>query len=397
MKPRTVSLAGAAALIVAACAAPAAERPAPAAPVADASADCRISQTGLREQLATAVARTEPSSDDTRVANLTLAVYGICGRYWYDPGVVDLPPGALDQATGLAERGTTFAPTSTDAAETFAKATALADAASSPRRARAACHYADLAPADAAAPLARASDLAASGDRAGALTRLHAAYARAATDAARFQILDALLASPIAGTDAELARFPRDAVRRYREELVARAARDEAAQRDAAARAREEAERAQAERETATRSTSTDDRSTATTEAANTDGAVTTTTQPWPTATCLDGYGTHACGYDCRAEYGQVRCAQTPFGACGAAYGTLVCFDPSRDVLAREPVIRAAECRAEYGTIACGYGCAADYGSVKCAATPEGVCHAANGEVTCFDPPAPPGRRPRDD
>jgi hypothetical protein len=76
-----------------------------------------------------------------------------------------------------------------------------------------------------------------------------------------------------------------------------------------------------------------------------------------PAASCLAAYGEIACGYDCTAEYGQVRCAVEP----------------------------EAECLAGYGDIACGYDCTAAYGEVACASTSDGVCTAAYGDVTCSD------------
>ncbi len=41
------------------------------------------------------------------------------------------------------------------------------------------------------------------------------------------------------------------------------------------------------------------------------------------------------------------------------------------------------ECKSAYGTTACGYGCVAEYGVVKCASQPGGTCQAAYGQVTC--------------
>ncbi len=49
-----------------------------------------------------------------------------------------------------------------------------------------------------------------------------------------------------------------------------------------------------------------------------------------------------------------------------------------------------AECRSDYGQIACGYNCISDYGKVKCAEWPGGVCKADYGQVVC-GPPAPEG------
>lgn len=105
---------------------------------------------------------------------------------------------------------------------------------------------------------------------------------------------------------------------------------------------------------------------------------------------CLDAYGTTACGYDCTAAYGKVRCAQTPAGRCLAAYGQVVCADPPVRAFesAREPLPRM-ECEAAYGQIACGYSCVAAYGVVRCASVPDGLCRAAYGQVSCWEPSAP--------
>lgn len=51
--------------------------------------------------------------------------------------------------------------------------------------------------------------------------------------------------------------------------------------------------------------------------------------------------------------------------------------------------IPKAECRSDYGQVACGYNCIADYGKVRCADWPGGVCKADYGQVVC-GPAAPP-------
>ncbi len=101
---------------------------------------------------------------------------------------------------------------------------------------------------------------------------------------------------------------------------------------------------------------------------------------------CLSEYGQTACGYQCTAQYGQLRCARTPFGACRAEYGQVVCWDPPRWVVhQRGGELPQASCLASYGRIACGYGCLAAYGQIRCAQTPEGICRAESGKVSCFD------------
>ncbi len=99
---------------------------------------------------------------------------------------------------------------------------------------------------------------------------------------------------------------------------------------------------------------------------------------------CKSAYGTTACGYGCIAAYGQVRCASQPGGVCQAAYGEIACSEgspqPAYGYYAPPP---QQECKSAYGTTACGYGCVAGYGVVRCASQPGGTCQAAYGDVTC--------------
>ncbi|MBX7113472.1 MAG: hypothetical protein K1X64_03990 [Myxococcaceae bacterium] len=102
-------------------------------------------------------------------------------------------------------------------------------------------------------------------------------------------------------------------------------------------------------------------------------------------ARCISAYGAKACGYACEAAYGQVKCAQTPYGACLAANGTLTCWDPPVRHAHRMRNTPAAQCLSEYGTTACGYGCVAQYGAIKCAQTPGHHCYADSGQLFCSD------------
>lgn len=118
--------------------------------------------------------------------------------------------------------------------------------------------------------------------------------------------------------------------------------------------------------------------------ASTTDGAIAEAAGRQAGAECKAAYGTTVCGYHCTAAYGQVRCARTPFGACDAAYGRVACWDPMPSVVRRfrrSPPV--ASCMAAYGDIACGYQCKAGFGEVRCAGAPDGVCEAASGHVTC--------------
>ncbi|TVQ92074.1 MAG: hypothetical protein EA397_07810 [Deltaproteobacteria bacterium] len=98
--------------------------------------------------------------------------------------------------------------------------------------------------------------------------------------------------------------------------------------------------------------------------------------------TCITAFGQTACGYDCRAAYGQVRCAPTPYGRCHAGFGTLRCGPESVGDVVPSHWPRAT-CRAAYGDVACGYNCVAGFGEVACAAAPWGACVAGYGGVSC--------------
>ena len=107
-----------------------------------------------------------------------------------------------------------------------------------------------------------------------------------------------------------------------------------------------------------------------------------------PRAHCVISAGQIACGYQCVANYDRVQCAQTPFGACKANEGQLVCWDPPVQVISTYlEATRPAVCVSNYGKVACGYGCVANYGVVRCAKTPEGFCRAERDLVFCWDPP----------
>jgi len=51
------------------------------------------------------------------------------------------------------------------------------------------------------------------------------------------------------------------------------------------------------------------------------------------------------------------------------------------------PTENAVTCLTSEGKTACGYNCLASYGEVRCAQRPEGICVAGSGTVTCWDPP----------
>jgi hypothetical protein len=104
-----------------------------------------------------------------------------------------------------------------------------------------------------------------------------------------------------------------------------------------------------------------------------------------PSPQCLSAHGETACGYDCLSSYGQLKCAQTPSGICRAAYGEVVCWDPPSDC--EEESAPPAECLSNYGKTACGWGCLASHGEVRCSQVPGGICVAQFGTITCVEPP----------
>lgn len=115
--------------------------------------------------------------------------------------------------------------------------------------------------------------------------------------------------------------------------------------------------------------------------------------QPWhsfPTYQCLSAYGETACGFSCTSGYGDLKCAQTPLGVCHSAYGEVVCWDPPRWLgYHLPPGMPRASCISAYGDIACGFRCQAAFGEVACAQTPWGTCTVSYGDLICADPPPP--------
>ncbi len=88
------------------------------------------------------------------------------------------------------------------------------------------------------------------------------------------------------------------------------------------------------------------------------------------------------------ARYDHVLCAQTPFGACHANEGTVVCWDPAAALIALHGAkSQKAECVSRFGTIACGYHCMDGDGQLRCAETWDGTCRRQGGAVVCWDPP----------
>lgn len=109
-----------------------------------------------------------------------------------------------------------------------------------------------------------------------------------------------------------------------------------------------------------------------------------------PAARCVTNFGKVACGYHCAEHDGSVACASTPAGRCIGNYGKVLCFDPPLGLwVSLQGNIPQAACVDQFGLLACGYGCVAQYGQVRCAQTPQGTCTVKNQVIQCFDPPVP--------
>ncbi|WP_224362961.1 hypothetical protein [Hyalangium versicolor] len=104
---------------------------------------------------------------------------------------------------------------------------------------------------------------------------------------------------------------------------------------------------------------------------------------------CKGVAGSTACGFNCLIAKGKVACAQTPYGVCREHYGELRCWDPPEGIIheygANTP---RPQCLTSGTGIACGYDCKSDRSEVKCATTPRGRCEMHDNVLECFDPPA---------
>ena len=96
-------------------------------------------------------------------------------------------------------------------------------------------------------------------------------------------------------------------------------------------------------------------------------------------AECVSAGINQACGYDCKTAGINVKCAQTPAGACIAVGINILCWDPPR------PTHRKAECIASGINMACGYDCKSAGINVKCSSNPDGRCIANGIDITCSE------------
>lgn len=109
-----------------------------------------------------------------------------------------------------------------------------------------------------------------------------------------------------------------------------------------------------------------------------------------PPPRCITAYGQTVCGYDCSAVNGEVRCASTPYGACIATDQHVTCWDPAPQLAwATNGRLQQARCVRNTNGVACGYACVTAYDDARCSATPFGACDADQGALVCADPPVP--------
>ena len=104
------------------------------------------------------------------------------------------------------------------------------------------------------------------------------------------------------------------------------------------------------------------------------------------TPECHSSGGDVACGFYCRAELDEVKCAQTPQGVCTRVERTLTCWDPPDEVRFHADATTKPICKAKYRDVACGYSCMTSPTNLACAQTPWGVCAMRHDHVECWDP-----------
>lgn len=107
-----------------------------------------------------------------------------------------------------------------------------------------------------------------------------------------------------------------------------------------------------------------------------------------PRPSCLSRAGKTVCGYHCQAHDNDVACAETPDGICSSSSYGITCWDPPTSAYCDDPIrLPRPKCVLHQGQTACGYQCEARGGQVRCAETPGGRCTVEHGEIFCVDPP----------
>jgi hypothetical protein len=103
---------------------------------------------------------------------------------------------------------------------------------------------------------------------------------------------------------------------------------------------------------------------------------------------CKAVRGEVACGFNCLVSQGRVACAKTPYGVCREHFHELTCWDPPEATLhefGRE--LPRPTCQTASTAIACGYDCKVNPAEVRCAQTPRGRCVKDAFTLECYDPP----------
>lgn len=103
---------------------------------------------------------------------------------------------------------------------------------------------------------------------------------------------------------------------------------------------------------------------------------------------CKSAGGESACGFNCLVASGRAACARTPYGVCREHHGVVKCWDPPEATIHEYgSELPRPTCLAVFSAMACGYDCKADRSEVKCASTPRGRCEKQGSQIECFDPP----------
>ncbi len=110
-----------------------------------------------------------------------------------------------------------------------------------------------------------------------------------------------------------------------------------------------------------------------------------------PPSRCVALSDRVACGWHCLSDRPNVACAQTPAGICFDDQGSITCWDPPLALVHElHGDVPTPECRENGRRVACGYHCVSALGEVRCAQTPQGVCHSDLAGLHCWDPTLPP-------
>lgn len=103
---------------------------------------------------------------------------------------------------------------------------------------------------------------------------------------------------------------------------------------------------------------------------------------------CKEARGKTACGFNCLVSNGNVACAKTPYGLCREHFGELTCWDPPEESIHEFGAeLPRPTCQTASTAIACGYDCKTNPAEVRCARTPRGRCVKDGFRLECFDPP----------